>query len=157
MPRSATNDLDRSAAPWENRRVEDGGAVTRAVRASHVRLKRAYAPADPTDGLRILVDRLWPRGISKAEARLNGWMKDIAPSPELRTWFDHDPLRWDEFRARYRAEINRHRGAMHDLRVLARSGVITLVYSARDEQHNDAVVLRNAILGRPLLQEPDND
>lgn len=131
--------------------------MTRAIRASHVRLKRAYVPAEPTDGLRILVDRLWPRGVSKAEARLDGWMRDLAPSRDLRTWFAHDPRRWNEFRARYRSEIKRHRGALHDLRVLARAGVITLVYSARDERHNDAVVLRSVILGRPVVKEPDND
>ena len=94
------------------------------------------------------MDRLWPRGVSKAEARLDEWIKEIAPSAELRTWFGHDPRRWDEFRHRYRAELARHSEMLKDLRRRAREGRITLVYSARDEVHNDAVVLRDVLLGR---------
>jgi uncharacterized protein YeaO (DUF488 family) len=123
--------------------------MSRAIRASNVRLKRAYEPPMPQDGERILVDRLWPRGVSKNEARLNGWAKQLAPSAALRNWFDHDPRRWNEFRRRYRAEINEHAEELRDLRRRARNGVITLIYAARDEAHNDAVVLRSAILGRP--------
>jgi uncharacterized protein YeaO (DUF488 family) len=115
--------------------------------ASNVRLKRAYEPPEKQDGARILVDRLWPRGVSKAEAKLDEWIKDIAPSAGLRTWFGHDPRRWDEFRRRYRAELARQPETLNDLRRRAREGQITLVYSARDEAHNDAVVLRNVILG----------
>ena len=125
-----------------------------SIAASNVRLKRAYEPPEKTDGTRILVDRLWPRGVSKAEARLDEWIKDIAPSAELRTWFDHDPDRWDEFRRRYRAELSRNSERLKDLRRRAREGPITLVYSARDEIHNDAVVLRDVILGR---NEHSND
>ena len=113
-----------------------------SVPASNVRLKRAYDPPAPEDGSRILVDRLWPRGISKGEARLDQWMKQVAPSAELRTWFGHDPHRWDEFQRRYRAELDDHSAAE------LRDGTITLVYSAKDEIHNDAVVLRNVLLGR---------
>ncbi|HYU95628.1 MAG TPA: DUF488 domain-containing protein [Sphingomicrobium sp.] len=116
--------------------------------ASNVRLKRAYEPPERADGTRILVDRLWPRGVSKAKARLDEWFKEIAPSAELRTWFGHDPNRWDEFRRRYRAELARHSNILKDFRRRAREGPITLVYSAKDEVHNDAVVLRNVILGR---------
>lgn len=123
--------------------------MSSAIAASHVRLKRAYAPAGGDDGARILVDRLWPRGVSKAEARLDGWMKELAPSTQLRTWFGHDPARWAEFRRRYRAELEQHADDVRELRRMARSGVVTLVYSARDEAHNDAVVLRRVILGRP--------
>ncbi len=94
------------------------------------------------------MDRLWPRGVSKAEARLDEWIKDIAPSAELRTWFGHDPRRWDEFRHRYRAELAQHSEMLKDLRRRARKGRITLVYSARDEVYNDAVVLRDVLLGR---------
>ena len=119
-----------------------------SIAASNVRLKRAYEPPERTDGTRILVDRLWPRGVSKAEARLDEWIKEIAPSAELRTWFGHDPERWVEFRHRYRAELAQHSDALKGLRRRARKGPITLVYSARDEIHNDAVVLRNVILGR---------
>jgi uncharacterized protein YeaO (DUF488 family) len=114
--------------------------------ASHLRLKRAYEPAEPDDGVRILVDRLWPRGVSKAKARLDDWMKDIAPSTRLRQWFGHDPARWAEFQRRYRAELREQPEALDHIRTLARRGVVTLVYSAHDEQHNDAVVLRAVLL-----------
>lgn len=118
------------------------------IPASHIVLKRAYEPAEPGDGSRVLVDRLWPRGVSKADAKLDAWMKAIAPSAELRTWFGHDPARWDEFRVRYRRELDAHRDLLADLRARARRGRLTLVYSARDEAHNDAVVLRARLLGR---------
>jgi len=119
-----------------------------SIAASNVRLKRAYEPPEKKDGARILVDRLWPRGVSKAEAKLDEWIKEIAPSAELRTWFGHDPERWDEFRRRYRAELAEHPETLRDLRRRAREGRITFVYSAKDEVHNDAVVLRDVILGR---------
>jgi uncharacterized protein YeaO (DUF488 family) len=114
--------------------------------ASHLRLKRAYEPAAPDDGIRILVDRLWPRGVSKEEAALDEWMKDIAPSAELRQWFGHDPERWVEFQHRYRAELRQHGEELEKIRSLAKKQAVTLVYSAHDEQHNDAVVLRDALL-----------
>jgi uncharacterized protein YeaO (DUF488 family) len=113
-----------------------------------VRLKRAYEVPERTDGRRILVDRLWPRGVSKAEARIDEWLKSLAPSTELRKWFRHDPARWTEFRRRYVAEIHGHPELLAHLRELARTGPVTLIYSARDEHHNDAVVLRDALLGR---------
>ena len=109
-------------------------------------MKRAYDPPARTDGKRILIDRLWPRGVSKARARIDLWLKDVAPSTELRKWFGHDPEKWSEFRKRYRAELKGN-PALAELKVLARQGSITLVYSARDELHNDAVVLK-AILDR---------
>ena len=123
--------------------------MSTAIRASGIRLKRAYERPDPADGERILVDRLWPRGVSKAEAKIDRWMKDLAPSSALRTWFAHDPGRWHEFRRRYRAELKLHASDMGELRRLARGGTVTLVYAARDEARNDAVVLRSALLGRP--------
>ena len=116
--------------------------------ASRLRLKRAYEPAAEDDGVRILVDRLWPRGVSKAKAALDDWMKDVAPSTELRKWFGHDPGRWPEFRRRYRGELRQHPQELDRIRELARSGHVTLVYSAHDEQHNDAVVLKNVLLGK---------
>jgi uncharacterized protein YeaO (DUF488 family) len=122
--------------------------MTRSIPASNVRLKRAYEPPEKSDGTRILVDRLWPRGVSKEEAELDQWIKEIAPSAELRTWFGHDPRRWDEFQSRYRAELAEHSDMVKDLRARAREGTITLVYSARDEVHNDAIVLRDVILGK---------
>jgi uncharacterized protein YeaO (DUF488 family) len=118
------------------------------IPASNVRLKRAYEPATADDGTRILVDRLWPRGVSKDKAALAQWMKEIAPSAELRNWFGHEPARWDEFRARYGAELRANAELLDELRSLARAGVVTLVYAAHDEAHNDAVVLRDMLLGR---------
>jgi uncharacterized protein YeaO (DUF488 family) len=118
------------------------------VRAANVKLKRAYEPPSPEDGRRILVDRLWPRGISKQKAALDRWMKEIAPSTELRKWFDHDPKRWTEFRRRYAGELREHSDLIAELRSLAREGTVTLVYAAHDETHNDAVVLRDMLLGR---------
>lgn len=123
--------------------------MSSAVRASSVMLKRAYDPPAAGDGQRILVDRLWPRGVSKGEARLDDWIKNIAPSTELRTWFGHDPERWSEFRRRYRAELKQHGLLVNELLGRAGKEPITLVYAARDKVHNHAVVLRNVILGRP--------
>ena len=118
------------------------------VPATRVMLKRAYDSPAAEDGTRILVDRLWPRGISKEKAALDHWMKDIAPSTELRKWFAHDPKRWKEFRRRYAAEVRQHPDLVTELRSLARHGPITLVYAAHDESHNEAVVLRDMLLGR---------
>lgn len=122
--------------------------MSTGITASNVKLKRAYTPPAAADGVRILVDRLWPRGVSKADIALDEWMKDIAPSSGLRKWFGHDPARWDEFRRRYAEEVNGNAELLGRLRALAREGSITLVYSAHDEIHNDAVALRSLILGR---------
>jgi uncharacterized protein YeaO (DUF488 family) len=123
----------------------------------NVRLKRAYEPPAADDGIRILVDRLWPRAVSKQALALDEWMKDIAPSSELRRWFGHDPGRWHEFCRRYAAEVHEHQGLLEELRARARKGRITLVFSARDERHNDAVALRSLILrgqaGRETTKE----
>jgi uncharacterized protein YeaO (DUF488 family) len=110
-----------------------------------IRLKRAYEPPSQEDGLRILVDRLWPRGLRKAESAIDRWLKDIAPSTELRRWFGHDPSRWDEFRRRYRDELAARLDLLDELRSLAREHRLTLVYAARDEHHNDAIVLRDML------------
>ena len=118
------------------------------VPAANIKLKRAYDTPAPEDGMRILVDRLWPRGLSKQRAAIDQWMKDISPSTKLRQWFGHDPSRWDEFRRRYATEVHQHPELLDQLRSLARKGQITLVYSASDEVHNDAVALRHVILGR---------
>ena len=117
-----------------------------SIRAGDIKLKRAYEPPSAGDGTRVLIDRLWPRGISKQKAKLDYWMKDIAPSTELRKWFGHDPKRWDEFRRRYTAELREHPDLIAELRFLARKSPITLVYAAYDELHNDAVVLRDVLL-----------
>jgi uncharacterized protein YeaO (DUF488 family) len=118
------------------------------ISAANVKLKRAYEPPAAGDGTRILVDRLWPRGVTKKRAAIDQWMKDIAPSTELRKWFGHDPARWDEFRRRYAKEVHQNAALLDQLRSLARHGPLTLVYSAHDEKHNDAVELRKLILGR---------
>jgi uncharacterized protein YeaO (DUF488 family) len=118
------------------------------IKAANIKLKRAYEPPAQSDGRRILVDRLWPRGVSKAKAALDGWMKDIAPSTTLRQWFGHDPARWQEFRRRYAEEIRSYPELLCELRRFAAVGPLTLVYSAHDEAHNDAVVLRAILLGR---------
>ena len=117
-----------------------------AIPAAHLKLKRAYVPAEASDGLRILVDRLWPRGVSKQKAALDDWMKEIAPSTALREWFGHEPSRWAEFQRRYKAELKQNADDLARLRALARKQVVTLVYAARDEAHNDAVVLREVLL-----------
>ncbi len=116
------------------------------IHGENVRLKRAYEPASGSDGTRVLIDRLWPRGVRKADARIDEWMKDIAPSTELRKWFGHDPARWVEFQDRYEAEVRQHSEQLDRLRLLAHEGPLTLVFSAHDEAHNDAVVLRKMIL-----------
>jgi uncharacterized protein YeaO (DUF488 family) len=117
-----------------------------------IRLKRAYEPASATDGYRVLIDRLWPRGVSRRQAKLDDWQKELAPSPELRRWFGHEPSRFLEFRRRYIEELRSERPRLSALRRRARDGTLTLVYAARDEQHNDAVVLAE-ILRRGLPRQ----
>jgi uncharacterized protein YeaO (DUF488 family) len=121
--------------------------MSNRIYAKNVTLKRAYEHPARSDGTRVLIDRLWPRGIKKSEARIGEWMKDIAPSTSLRKWFGHDPARWAEFQRRYEAEVRQHPEYLERLRSLAREGPLTLVFSAHDEAHNDAVVLRDMILG----------
>ena len=123
-------------------------------------LKRAYDPAGARDGYRVLVERLWPRGVRKTDLQLDAWLKDVAPSPELRRWFGHDPARWIEFAARYRRELREHPAAEALAELVRRASVrtVTLVYGARDENHNSAVVLRGeverALAGRARESHP---
>jgi uncharacterized protein YeaO (DUF488 family) len=123
--------------------------MRKSIKAANVKLKRAYERPAADDGVRILIDRLWPRGVSKADAAIDQWVKEIAPSTALRKWFGHDPARWQEFRSRYAAELRQHPEQLTRLRALAKQGPITLVFSARDERHNDAVALRGVLLGTP--------
>jgi len=112
----------------------------------HVQLKRAYEKPAKSDGFRVLVDRLWPRGVSKVDLRLDRWEKAVAPSTELRQWFDHDPAKWVEFRKRYKVELRRvaaQRAIEETIGAATESPTITLVYGAKDSQHNEAVVLRD--------------
>jgi uncharacterized protein YeaO (DUF488 family) len=109
--------------------------------ALDVQTKLVYEPADPPDGYRVLIDHVWPRGVSKDRARLDEWARELAPSDELRKWFDHVPEHFDEFRHRYRRELSGHAELIDKLRDRARQGRLTIVYAARDEEHNNAVVL----------------
>lgn len=124
-----------------------------AKAATNIALKRAYEAPAAADGARILIDRLWPRGIKKADAAIDRWLKELAPSTELRRWFGHEVERWPEFRRRYRAELDRHRELVEELRALARQQRLTLVYGAKDEAHNDAVVL-GELLAEPASAGP---
>ncbi len=121
--------------------------ATHRIPAAHLRLKRVYEPPAREDGVRILVDRLWPRGLSKQDAAVDHWMKEIAPSTELRKWFGHAPDRWPEFQRRYREELREQAAALERIREMAKDEVVTLLFGARDEAHNDAVVLREVLLG----------
>jgi uncharacterized protein YeaO (DUF488 family) len=111
------------------------------------RIKRIYEPVAKSDGFRVLVERLWPRGVTKAEAALHDWLKDIAPSPDLRKWYGHDLARWAEFIERYRAELAGKRDLLDQLRALRRRGPVTLVFAAKDEQHSSAAVLKDVLEG----------
>ena len=110
-----------------------------------IKLKRAYEPASTDDGERILVERLWPRGVSKEKAAIDVWLKEIAPSPELRKWYSHDVAKWDEFRKRYRDELRHNPEGIKDLKSYIDKGPVTFVYAAKDEQHNSAVVLKEFV------------
>ncbi|MGH6895486.1 MAG: DUF488 domain-containing protein [Geminicoccaceae bacterium] len=105
-------------------------------------LKRAYDPPAGSDGHRILVDRIWPRGITKADLRIDAWLKDMAPSDDLRKWFGHDPKKWDEFKKRYARELEQRPDALEQLVEIAKAGHVTLVFGARDTLHNNAVALK---------------
>jgi uncharacterized protein YeaO (DUF488 family) len=114
-----------------------------------VRVKRAYEPALASDGYRVLVDRLWPRGVSRERARLDEWARELAPSANLRTWFGHDPARFAQFRLQYAEELAVQEAKVRDLRRRARRGTLTLVYGARDTEHNDAAVLAEILRREP--------
>ncbi|WP_290649561.1 DUF488 domain-containing protein [Aquisalimonas sp.] len=113
-----------------------------------IRLKRIHDPADPEDGMRMLVDRLWPRGVRKADAGVDVWMRELAPSSELRRWFGHAPVRWRGFRQSYRSELAAVPEALDRVLTLARQQPVTLLFAARDRDHNQAVVLREVLLER---------
>lgn len=120
------------------------------VLARNVKLKRAYDEPMATDGIRVLVDRLWPRGVKKQVAAIDLWAKDIAPSTELRKWFGHDPARWKEFERRYTAEIRQHVELLDKIRKLALRGIVTLIYAARDREHNEAIIIRDMLVGQEV-------
>jgi uncharacterized protein YeaO (DUF488 family) len=107
-----------------------------------IHLKRVYDPPAGTDGVRLLVERLWPRGLKKEAARLDGWLREVAPGTELRKWFSHDPAKWPEFQCRYAAELDRHPEAWQPILDLARKGDVTLLFSSHDAEHNNVVALK---------------
>jgi uncharacterized protein YeaO (DUF488 family) len=113
-----------------------------------IQLKRAYEKPERGDGTRILVDRLWPRGLTKGKAKINLWLKDVAPSSGLRKWFGHDPRKWRGFRSRYRAELKQRGNQLQLISNKAKKGVVTLIYGARDQKHNEAVVLKQLLATR---------
>lgn len=114
----------------------------------HILIKRVYEPAAPSDGFRVLVDRLWPRGMSKEKARIDLWLKDIAPSNELRRWFNHEAARWAEFQRRYTEELDAAPDAVRAFREASGGReTVTLLYGARDEEHNQALVLQDYLNG----------
>ena len=117
------------------------------VPAKNVKLKRVYDEPVAADGKRILVDRLWPRGMKKEAAAIDLWAKDLAPSTELRKWFSHDPTRWAEFERRYTSEVLQQAELLEKIRQLARRGTVTLIYAARDHEHNEAVIIRDMLVG----------
>jgi uncharacterized protein YeaO (DUF488 family) len=118
-------------------------------------IKRVYEPPDASDGVRVLVDRLWPRGLSKDKAKVDRWMKELAPSDALRRWFGHDPAKWADFRKRYQAELRAGSELVKALAAATQRGRVTLLYAARDEQHNNAVVLADFIKKkRPRARRP---
>lgn len=110
-----------------------------------IKTKRIYDPPETGDGKRLLVDRLWPRGVAKETAHVDDWLKELAPSNELRTWFSHDPAKWDEFRSRYEQELQEHRELLVKLHREAEKKPVTLLYAAKDPEHNNAVVLKKLI------------
>lgn len=113
-----------------------------------IHLKRVYEKPSREDGLRVLVERLWPRGLSKQRAAVDLWLKEIAPSPELRKWFGHDPAKWKQFQERYRQELRENKDAVKLLKQKIKEGPVTLVYAARDEEHNGALALKRFLGGR---------
>jgi uncharacterized protein YeaO (DUF488 family) len=123
--------------------------MSRTPDSSRIKLKRVYEPASRIDGTRILVDRLWPRGLSKEDAAIDHWCKELAPSTALRQWFGHKPERWEEFRKRYKAELAQQPEALAELRGFARKGPITLLFAAHDELHNNAVVIHELLRAKP--------
>ena len=121
---------------------------------SHFNLKRAYDKPEAADGARYLVDRLWPRGVKKTSLKLDGWLKEVAPSSELRAWFHHEPDKWSEFKRRYFAELNADPAAWQPLAEAAKQGIVTLIFSAHDAEHNNAVALAEYLEKHSLKKKP---
>lgn len=145
-PPSNENDPKEPASPVCYAAGADPDYIWARFDEPDIRLKRVYDPAEEGDGQRILVDRLWPRGVRKDDARIDMWLREVAPTPTLRKWFGHDPSRWEEFSQRYRAEFAEGPDVLAPLMAAARSGRVTLLFAARAREHNHAVVLREVLL-----------
>ena len=126
--------------------------ITTTPAVSRIKLRRAYESASASDGQRFLVDRLWPRGLTKAAVSVDAWLKEVAPSTELRRWFGHRPERWDEFRRRYRKELDANPDSWVSILDRGRKGTVTLLYSAHDVLHNGALVLRDYLMDQQRRQ-----
>lgn len=154
MSKASGPHFARVVGPWQSRACGDswhaGYERARFAAMPSVRIKRVYEKAHSADGCRVLVDRLWPRGVSRDRAAIDHWMKDVGPSNKLRTWFGHRDDRWEEFESRYRKELKTATAVnlLRQLRRIAAKGPLTLVYSARDAAHNQAVVLARVLRGR---------
>jgi uncharacterized protein YeaO (DUF488 family) len=134
--------------------------TTLPCKTSALQIKRVYDPPESSDGFRVLVDRLWPRGLSRKPSRIDLWLKESAPSPALRTWFSHDTKKWEEFRARYKEELRNNPGPVILLKKLQAEKPVTLLFASSDISHNNAVVLREFLLRakkgtRTFLKSPD--
>lgn len=138
----SVDEVEYSSPPCFSHELDSHFAL---ITARDLCIKRVYEKPEQSDGFRILVDRLWPRGISKRRARLDDWQPSLAPSAELRKWFGHDPDRWNEFRQRYRAELTQKRALIHSVRDRSLDGRVTLLYAAKDPTHNHALVLKQFI------------
>jgi uncharacterized protein YeaO (DUF488 family) len=119
-----------------------------------IKLKRVYDPVSRTDGTRFLVERLWPRGLSKAQLHLSAWLKEVGPSTQLRQWFNHDPLKWSQFRRRYFRELDSQPESWRPVLTAARRGMVTLVYSSHDEEHNNAIALQEYLRAKRRRPSP---
>ena len=129
--------------------MNTGSKNGKAINIEMIKLKRVYETPDKNDGLRILVERLWPRGMTKEKAKIDHWLKDAAPSPELRKWYQHDVEKWPEFQQKYREELAANTGSLKEFLDLIKDQTVTFVFAAKDEEHNSAVLLKQYLEGIP--------
>jgi uncharacterized protein YeaO (DUF488 family) len=134
--------------------MRDGWRQSRQKEFAMIHLKRAYDAAKSTDGTRLLIERLWPRGVKKTSLKIKSWIKDVAPSTELRKWFSHDPAKWDKFRSRYFKELRANPAGWEPIVEAARHGTVTLIYSSHDTEHNNAVALQAFLQRRMHKKAP---
>jgi uncharacterized protein YeaO (DUF488 family) len=152
--RSAEAEADAGMSEPCVQRRPTRGAEVGPMEDAMIKLKRVYDPVSRTDGTRFLVERLWPRGLSKATLQLTAWLKEVGPSTELRQWFKHDPLKWPQFRSRYFRELDSQPESWQPILTAARRGMVTLVYSSHDEEHNNAVALNEYLQAKRHRPSP---